>query len=166
MPTKKHKNVRPKKEHTDEFIETRRAQMEIMGRAVALKKMAYPMKRLMTSNRLRRENREEKMRETLDRFGTEDALNKQYDACRMSTQAYYDARRMIRQGIGLEGTWPTAEEVAERVLLEKYDEIYKEMVELEQKALEQNGTSGYKTEIEMRERIAERALDILKNSEK
>ena len=163
-PRRKGPNVRPKKEHTEEFIATRTAQMEIMDRAIALKKLAYPLRLLIKGNRMKKESREERMRRTIERFGNEEALDKQFDACRMSMQAYYDARRMIRQGVGLEGTWPTGEEVAERVLLEKYDEIYEEMKKLELESIERSGSAGYQSEVGMYERVSDLADDILKNS--
>ena len=117
--------------HVDGYREKKLAQREIAGRAYALKTLKDAMYPIVKHNRYMELKRKGLMENLPDYFPTEEKLEQAYDAGDISLDNYYVFRGILREMNGVSERLPSREEVAERVLMECYDKIYKEMEERE-----------------------------------
>lgn len=123
----------PKKHttHLDGYMDKKLAAREISGRAVVLKALKEILSPIIRQNKTKK-MRQEYMLQTLpDYFSSYEKLDEAYANGAMSLKTYYDFRHILRQKNGDEERLITKEEVAERILMEFYDKVYKEMEQME-----------------------------------
>ena len=123
----------PKKHttHQEGYMDKKLAAREISGRAVVLKALKEIMTPILRQNR-REKMKQEYLAQTLpDYFSSYEKLDEAYANGSMGIDTYYYFRRVLRQKNGDEERLITKEEVAERILMEFYDKVYKEMEQME-----------------------------------
>ena len=143
--------------HREGYTENKTAYREITGRALVLKELRPVLVKLLRRNKMDEINREDEKRMVSETYHSEEDLRKDFLAGYFGPVKYYRYRGLLRG----EPQIPTKEHVAARILLEFYEKIYDELVDLDGK---QDAENEKKTGMRKREKEKRSSPDEVLNA--